>query len=69
VNASFVARLDEELNISVHEGRGHGDGVSVGEDEVGVLAETLDGAEDVVPATAVQTSRVVAELIDDLRIC
>lgn len=55
VYASLVASLDEELDVCVHEGTGHGHGVSVGQDEVGVLAESLDGAEDVVPATAVET--------------
>jgi hypothetical protein len=66
VDAALVACLDEQLDVGVHEGRGHGDGVAVGEDEVGVLAEALDGAEDVVPAAAVETCRVVAELVDDL---
>jgi hypothetical protein len=66
VDAALVAGLDEQLDVGVHEGRGHGDGVAVGEDEVGVLAEALDGAEDVVPAAAVETCRVVAELVDYL---
>jgi hypothetical protein len=66
VNASPVACLDEELDVGVHEGRGHSDGVAVGEDEVRVLTETLDGIEDVVPAAAVETSGVVAQLVDDL---
>jgi hypothetical protein len=66
VDTAPVACLDEELDVGVHEGRGHGDGVAVGKDKVGVLAETLDGAEDVVPAAAVETGGVVAELVDDL---
>jgi hypothetical protein len=68
VDASLVAGLDQELDVCVHEGACHGDRVSVGQDEVGVLAETLNGAEDVIPATAVETSRVVAELVDDLKL-
>lgn len=55
VDASLVAGLDEQLDVGVHEGAGHGDGVAVGKDKVGVLAEALDGAEDVVPAAAVET--------------
>jgi hypothetical protein len=66
MHTSLVAGLDEQLDVCVHKGARHGDGVSVGEDEVGVLAETLDGAEDVVPATAVEARGVVAELVDDL---
>ena len=66
VDTSLVASLDEELDVCVHEGRGHGDGIAVGENEVGVLAEALDGVEDVVPAAAVQAGRVVTKLVDDL---
>jgi hypothetical protein len=66
VDASLVAGLDKELDVCVHERACHGNGVSVGQDEVGVLAESLDGAEDVIPATAVETRRVVAKLVDDL---
>lgn len=61
-----MAGLDKELDVSIHERRSHCDGGSVREDKVGVLAETLDDAEDVVPATTVETGRVVTELIDDL---
>lgn len=34
VHTAAVAGLDEELDVSVHEGDGHGDGAAVGEDEV-----------------------------------
>ena len=66
VDAALVARLDEELDVGVHEGHGHGDGRAVGQDKVGVLAELLHDAEDVIPATAVQAGAVVAQLVDDL---
>jgi len=66
VHTSAVAGLDEELDVGVHEGHSHGHGGSVGEDKVGVVAETLDDVEDVVPATTVQARRVVTELVDDL---
>jgi hypothetical protein len=66
MDASLVAGLDKKLDIGVHEGRSHGDSIAVGQDEVGVLAEALDGVEDVIPATAVQTGGVVTELVDDL---
>lgn len=68
VYTSLVTGLDEKLDVCVHERASHGDRVTVGENEVGVLAEALDGAEDVVPATAVETSRVVTELVDNLYI-
>ena len=66
VDAALVAGLDEQLDVGVHEGHRHGDARAVGQDEVGVLAELLDGAEDVVPAAAVEAGAVVAQLVDDL---
>jgi hypothetical protein len=66
VDAALVACFDEQLDVGVHEGGCHGYGVAVGEDEGGVLAEALDGAEDVVPAAAVEACGVVAQLEDDL---
>jgi hypothetical protein len=60
VHATTVASLDEELDVGVHEGDGHGDSAAVGKDEVGVVAEALDDGEDVVPTAAVEARRVVA---------
>ena len=65
-NLALVAGLDEELDVGVHEWDGHGDGGPVGEDEVGVLAELLDHAEDVIPASAVKSGAVIPQLKDDL---
>lgn len=66
VDAAAMAGLDEELDVGVHEGDRHSDGRAVRKNETGVLAELLDDAEDVVPATAVETRAVVTELVDDL---
>jgi len=66
VYAALVAGLDEEFYIGVHEGDGHGDIAAVGEDELRVVAEALDEAEDVVPSATVETRAVIAELVDDL---
>ena len=66
VDTSAVAGLDQKLDIGVHEGRGHGNSRTVWEDKVGVLAETLDNAEDVVPSSAVQSRGVITKLVDDL---
>ena len=54
VHTAAVAGLDEELDVCVHEGNGHGDGAAVGKDEIGVVAEALDDGKDVVPTTAVE---------------
>jgi hypothetical protein len=66
VDASAMTGLDEKLDVGVHEGSGHGDGASVGEDEVGVVSEAFDDAEDVIPTTAVETGRVFTEFVDNL---
>jgi hypothetical protein len=66
VDASPVASLDEKLDIRIHERNSHGNSGTVWQHEVGVLAEPLDGAEDVVPSAAVEAGAVVAELVDDL---
>ena len=45
---------------------GHRDQCAVRQHELGVGTEALDEAEDVVPAAAVQTGRVLAQLVEDL---
>jgi hypothetical protein len=54
VHTAAVASLDEELDVGVHEGNGHGDGAAVGKDEVWVVAEAFDDGEDVIPTAAVE---------------
>ena len=66
VDLAAVAGLDEQLDVGVHERYGHGDGGSVRQHEIGVLAELLDDAEDVVPTATIEAGRVVAQLVDDL---
>lgn len=66
VNTTTVAGLDQQTHVGIHERHSHGDGRTVRQDKVGVLAETLDEGEDVVPATAVETGAVVPEFVDDL---
>ena len=65
VRTALVARLHEELRVRPHEGHGHGDLRAVGQHERGVLAEFLDHAEDVVPASGVEPRRVLAERVQD----
>ena len=55
-----------DTHICIHEGHGHGDAAAVRKHKVGVLAELLDDAEDVVPPAAVEAGAVVTEFIDDL---
>lgn len=66
VHSSPVASLDEKSDICVHERDCHCDVGSVRKDKGGVLTEAFDDREDVVPATTVQTRRMVAQLVDDL---
>jgi hypothetical protein len=55
VNAATMAGLDEKLDVGIHEWYGHGDVGTVWENKLGEVAQTLDGAEDVIPSTAVET--------------
>lgn len=66
MDTTLVAGLDKELYVSIHERDRHGDSRAVRQDKVGVVAELLDDAEDIIPATAVQAGAVIAQLIDDL---
>jgi hypothetical protein len=81
VNASFVASLDEELDIGVHEGHGHRNIAAIRENKLRVIAEFLDKTEDVVlvhqclihgegggesyPSTAVQSRRMISQFINE----
>lgn len=66
MHTSAVASLDEKTDIRVHERNSHGHGRAIRQNKVGVLAELLDKRKDIIPAAAVETRAVVAELIDDL---
>ena len=49
----------------MHEVFGHGDFGAVGQDELGVILEAFDNAEDVVPASAIESGHVFAKFVDD----
>jgi hypothetical protein len=66
VHAAAVARLDQQLDVGVHERHRHGHGAAVRQHKRRVVAEALDHAENVVPAAAVEARAVVAQLVDDL---
>ena len=50
---SFVACLNEELDVGIHKGDRHCDCGAVRQDKVDVLAELLDHTKDVIPSTAI----------------
>ena len=60
-----MARLDQQLGIRAHERHGHRDLDAVGQQEVRSTVELLDDAEDVVPTTRVQASRVIPKLVQN----
>ena len=64
---SFVACLDEELDVGIHKRDRHCYCGAVRQDKVDVLAELLDHAKDVIPSTAIQARTVVTQLKDDLQ--
>ncbi len=64
--AVAVADLDEAADVVLHPRPTHPDRAAVGHDAVLVLLEDLDVGEDLVPAAAVETGGVGAELVEDL---
>src|SRR5229473_867940 len=66
VRATFVACLHQQLRVRAHEGDGHRHLRAVGKHEIWTVSELLDDAEDVVPASRVETARVIAQLVEDL---
>ena len=64
---SFVACLDEELDVGIHKRDRHCDCGAVRQDKVDVLAEFLNHAKDVIPSTAIQARTVITQLKDDLQ--
>lgn len=63
---SSMTSLDQELHVCVHERDGHGHRRSIGEDEIGIVAEFLDDAEDVIPSSAIESRAVISEFVDNL---
>ena len=58
--------LDEQEAVAAQEMGRHRHLPAIGQHAGGVLGEFLDEAEDVVPAPAIEPSRVIPELVDDL---
>src|SRR5260370_40044758 len=50
----------------MHEMRSHRDQRAISEDEIWLISESFDAAKDIIPTTAVQTGRVIAQFIKDL---
>ena len=63
---SFVTCPDEKLDIGIHERDRHCYCGAVRQDEIGIVTELFDHAEDVIPSTAIQARTVVTQLIYDL---
>ena len=66
VCAAAMAGAHELLGVGVHERHGHRHSDAVGQHERRIVAELLDGAEDVVPAPGVEPGRVLAQCEQDL---
>ena len=66
MNPTFVARLDEELHVSIHEWDRHRNCRAIREYKVRILPELLDHAEYVVPTAAIEARAVIPKLVYDL---
>ena len=65
MNAPPVTRFDDQLGVGAHEGSLHCQNRAVGEDSMCVSTQRLHGREQVIPAPAVQSSRVFSHLIQE----
>lgn len=61
-----MASLNQEPDISVHKANCHGDIFAVGKNGTPIGSSLLNEAEDVVPASAVESGRVVPQLKQNL---
>ena len=66
VNAAAVAGPDQEIDVRLQEVALHRDLRPIRQHEVRTMPELLDEAENVIPSSAVQTRRMVAQLVEDL---
>ncbi len=67
MRATAVAGGHQQLGVGTHERHGHGDGTTVGQQEVGATrAEGLHGGEHVVPSTGVQAGGMFPQFVEDL---
>ena len=60
-----MASLNEESDVGIHEANFHRHVFAVRQDSTSVEPSLLDEAEDIVPASAIQTRGVVPELEQD----
>ena len=66
VDSAAMAGLDQQIDIGLEEMPLHRDQRAIRQHELGEIPELLDEAENVIPAAAVQSRRVIAKLIEDL---
>ena len=67
MSSPAMAGGDEQLGVVVHHRRGHRDAIAVGKHKLAAAtSEVLDQAEDVVPATGVEASAVIFQLVENL---
>mmetsp|Transcript_86378 Transcript_86378/g.241733 ORF Transcript_86378/g.241733 Transcript_86378/m.241733 type:complete len:202 (-) Transcript_86378:546-1151(-) len=64
-SASFVANVDQALDVGLHEGRCHRQVSTIGSNLVSMITKLLDEREQIVPATTVQAERMVSKFIQN----
>src|SRR5262245_18213008 len=66
MNAAAMTGPNQQVDVRFQEVTIHRDACAVGQDELGAAAEFLDEAENVVPPAAVETRRMIPQLVEDL---
>src|SRR5437762_3473273 len=64
--SAAVAGLEAELGVRAHEMRGHRHERAVRQTKVAPVAELLDARKNIIPAAAVETRGMRAQLVQDL---
>ena len=60
-----MAGFDQQTRIGAQERFVHGDNLTIGEHAIGIIFQGFDVAENIVPASTVQTDNVVAQRMQD----
>src|SRR5579862_4244300 len=66
MRAAAMTGMDQKIHVTLEERLFHREAIAIGQQRLGPIPEFLDIAEDVIPASAVQAGRVLAQLVQNL---
>ena len=66
MDSSFMASLDQELDICIHERDCHRHSRPIWQHKIGVVAKLLDHTENVIPSATIQPRTMITKFVDNL---